>query len=173
MPSSRDEVALERALVFLYRQWELLGYQSGEFYEMLRRGCNKNQGGMAAAQAVLRENKTGVFVFLKKRRKLALSIEHLVLRPRWAHLFTEADRRMAEEKLREAPLGFDQIYMSPKPKVPEFQTCAVEVRGTGTEFKENVARIKQDLAHEGWEFIRLSEPTNGVPRLLFKRPNST
>ena len=172
MPSLHDEADLERALFFLYRQWELLGYRAVEFYEMFAPCCRGYKGGILAVQAVLRENEIGGFEFLKKRRKLSLSVENLVLRPRWAYLFTEADRRLAQQKLGETQPECDRIWVSTKPNTPEFQSCAVEVRGTGTEFKQNVEKIKHDLAREGWEFIKLSHPRNSVPTLLFRRPIS-
>jgi hypothetical protein len=99
MPSPRNEVDLQRALLFLCRQWELLGYHAESFYHMLIPGGDSYKGALAAVQAGLQNSEADGFEFLKKRRKLALSVEQLVLRPTWVHLFTEADRLLAQQKL--------------------------------------------------------------------------
>jgi hypothetical protein len=99
MPAPHNEADLERALLFLCRQWELLGYRAEDFYKLFRPGGESYKGGVAAVQAVLQNSQADGFEFLKRRRKLALSVEQLVLRPAWAHLFTEADRLLAQQKL--------------------------------------------------------------------------
>jgi hypothetical protein len=99
MPTPRNEADLERALLFLCRQWELLGYRAEDFYQLFMPGGDSYKGGVAAVQAGLRDSEADGFEFLKDRGKLGLSVEQLVLRPTWAHLFTEGDRLLARRKL--------------------------------------------------------------------------
>jgi hypothetical protein len=99
MPTPHNEADLERALLFLGRQWELLGYRAEDFYQLFMPGGDSYKGGVAAVQAGLRDSEADGFEFLKDRGKLGLSVEELVLRPAWAHLFTEADRFLAQQKL--------------------------------------------------------------------------
>ena len=66
---------------------------------MFMSGFASYKGGVAADQADLQNSEADGFEFLKKRRKLALWVEHLVLRPTWVHLFTEADGLLAQQKL--------------------------------------------------------------------------
>src|ERR1700690_3867761 len=99
MPTPRNEADLERALLFLCRQWELLGYRAEDFYQLFMAGGESYKGGVAAVQVGLRDSEADGFEFLKDRGKLGLSVEELVLRPAWAHLFTEGDRLLAQQKL--------------------------------------------------------------------------
>jgi hypothetical protein len=99
MPTPHNEADLERALLFLCRQWEVLGYRAEDFYQLFMPGSESYKGAVAAVQAGLQNSKADGFEFLKRRRKLGLSVEQLVLRPAWAHLFTVADRLLAQQKL--------------------------------------------------------------------------
>jgi hypothetical protein len=99
MPTPRNEADLERAVLFLCRQWEILGYRAEDFCQWFMTGGDSYKGGVAAVQAGLRDSEADGFEFLKDRGKLGLSLEQLVLRPAWAHLFTAGDRLLARRKL--------------------------------------------------------------------------
>jgi len=51
---------------------------------------------------------------------------------------------------------------------PEVEQCAVKVEGSGT-FEQNVNQIKKTFAEQGWHFVRLMQPLNDEPKLLFSR----
>jgi len=97
----RNEMDLERALGFLYQQWKLLGYRPLGFYRMLVPDSRHYRGGVFAVQSTLRKSGASGFEFLRSRGKLAFSIECLVLRETWSHLFTDDDKRIALERLSE------------------------------------------------------------------------
>jgi len=61
------------------------------------------KGGITAVQYELRKTKRGSFEFLKSRGKLAFSIERLVIKETWSHLFTDDDRCIAARKVDEGP----------------------------------------------------------------------
>ena len=45
--------------------------------------------------------------------------------------------------------------------------CVVKVEGRGS-FAENVARIRNTMAGEGWTFLELVYPMNDAPTMFFK-----
>jgi hypothetical protein len=99
MDNLHDEADLERALWFLYQQWRLLGYQHTEFYRLFSPDCAQYKGGIAAVQFELRQSRAASLEFLHRRGKLAFSIERLVLRETWIHLFGDEDKDIARERL--------------------------------------------------------------------------
>lgn len=101
MATPHDEADLERALAFLYQQWKLLGYESRSFYCLFMPESKRYKGGIAAVQHELRKTEHSSFEFLKSRGKLAFSIERLVIKETWSHLFTDDDQRIAARKLDE------------------------------------------------------------------------
>jgi len=71
------------------------GYRATRFLQKLRR-----DGGFETARYLLRQ--PGVskgFIGLRKAAKLDLSTEYLVLRPRYASLFSNEERAVARERL--------------------------------------------------------------------------
>jgi hypothetical protein len=94
-----NEADLERALGFLYQQWRLLGYRNMAFYRLFARHCKQYQGGIAAVQSELRTSGAASLEFLQRHDKLAFSIERLVLKGTWSHLFTDDDKRIAQQRL--------------------------------------------------------------------------
>jgi hypothetical protein len=99
MADLHDEADLERALWFLYQQWRLLGYQPTGFYRLFARDCKQYKGGVAAVQLELRSSGPSSLEFLQRVRKDVYSVERLVLRETWGHLFTDDDKRIAEQRL--------------------------------------------------------------------------
>jgi hypothetical protein len=100
-----DQHDLERALAFLYQQWKLLGYRPVRFFRSFTPYCKGYKGGVLAVQIELRRSgpnrKSGgtSFEFLYQRRKEIFSLEYLVLKPTWSHLFTDEDRRIAQDRV--------------------------------------------------------------------------
>ena len=101
MSRQHDEAALELALLDLYEEWGALGYWARRFHQMVSRGRKRYKGGVAAVRGLLAKDQTAGFAFLKKRNRLDLTVEHLVLQPEWHDLFTEEDRNRANMKLNE------------------------------------------------------------------------
>jgi hypothetical protein len=119
------EQDLERALYFLLQQWRL-GQRVERFYQMFTPGEKAYKGGVAAVQCLLRESRPGVFDFLKAKGKLGLSVESLVLRPAWEHLFSNADKAIARLKmldLGDGPVP-DEISCQEKARLIEEYTHA-------------------------------------------------
>jgi hypothetical protein len=94
-----NEADLERALGFLYQQWRLLGYRQIGFYRLFARDCKQYQGGIAAVQFELRRSGATSLEFLHRHNKLAFSVERLVLKETWSHLFTDDDKCIAQQRL--------------------------------------------------------------------------
>ena len=66
----------------------------------------RNQGGVVAARKLLADHKVSEgFLRLVKARRLDLSVEYFVLKPRYAPLFTQEERKVARDRL--ATYGFD------------------------------------------------------------------
>jgi hypothetical protein len=97
--STRNEADLERALWFLYQQWKQVGFRPRGFYEMFTPHCKQYRGGIAAIQTIFRQGTASGFEYLNHRGKRELSIESLVLREAWAHLFNDGDKRIAQQRL--------------------------------------------------------------------------
>lgn len=86
---------LERAMLDDAEQAGTLGYNPTRFNMMVRR-----EGGLAAAQKLLRLGPIPEgFWTLRQLGRLDLSLERLVLRPRWRPLFTDEEIEVARERL--------------------------------------------------------------------------
>ncbi len=57
-------------------------------------------GGIETARRLLPQMSEG-FATLWQRRRLDLTVEHLILEPRWQDLFNDAERDLARCRLRE------------------------------------------------------------------------
>ena len=74
-----------------------VGYNANYFLRMV-----SDLGGLAAAQRLLHSpTVSDGFTTLWERNRLHLSVEALVLQPRFRDLFTEQDRDLARERLSE------------------------------------------------------------------------
>lgn len=89
-------------MVDIYRRTgEAFDYWPNYFLRMVR-----NEGGVAAARKLLGDGKVSEgFLRLVKARRLDLSVEYFVLKPRYAALFTPEERKIARDRL--ATYGFD------------------------------------------------------------------
>jgi len=97
--STHNQADLERALWFLYQQWTAVGFRPRSFYRMFTPHTKQYRGGVAAVQTILRDDGASGFEFLKHRGKRQLSVESLVVREAWAHLFSDCDKRIAQQRL--------------------------------------------------------------------------
>ena len=93
---------LDGEMVDIYRRTgEAFDYWPNYFLRMVR-----NQGGVVAARKLLADRKVSEgYLRLVKARRLDLSVEYLVLKPRYAQLFTPEERKVARDRL--ATYGFD------------------------------------------------------------------
>ena len=99
---STDEI-LSTAMEAMYRRaGEATGYWGNYFLREVR-----SKGGLATAKRLLRSQPTGTvskgFQALIDAHRTDLSLEALVLRPQFAHLFTAAEKAEAKRRLASAP----------------------------------------------------------------------
>jgi hypothetical protein len=89
-------------MVDIYRRTgEAFDYWPNYFLRMVR-----NEGGVVAARKLLRDHKVSEgFLRLVKARRLDLSVEYFVIKPRYASLFTPEERKVARDRL--GTYGFD------------------------------------------------------------------
>lgn len=78
-----------------HRAKEEIGYNAMRFLQMLQK-----HGGVETARRLLPEMSDG-FVTLWEKRRLDLTVEYLVLQPRWDALFTDDERELARQRLRD------------------------------------------------------------------------
>lgn len=90
------------AMLDICRQAKRIGYRPGRFQQMIL-----DKGGLRTAQDLLVRSRASAegFTTLWELGRLDLSMEALVLRERWAALFTDAERAEASRRLRE--MGFE------------------------------------------------------------------
>ena len=98
MPNVYNEHALEYALEDLYQQWGQMGFWAKRLHQKFSSGRAKYVGGIAAVRSVLR-TKTGGFAFLVEHDRLNLSVEPLILKQEWKHLFCGEDLALARHRL--------------------------------------------------------------------------
>ena len=79
----------------IYVQAKQAGYVATRFHQMLA-----EHGGVETARHLLPQMSDG-FTELWRRNRLDLTVEALVLQPRWASLFSENERGMARNRLKE------------------------------------------------------------------------
>lgn len=89
-------------MVDIYRRTgEAFDYWPNYFLRMVRQ-----EGGVASARKLLGDGKVSEgFLRLVRARRLDLSVEYFVLKPRYAMLFTQDERKVARDRL--ATYGFD------------------------------------------------------------------
>jgi hypothetical protein len=75
------------------------GYRPTRFLEMLQK-----HGGVETARRLLPQVSDG-FVQLWQRRRLDLTVEAVILDSRWKPLFTDSERDIAHERLRECGMN--------------------------------------------------------------------
>ena len=90
------ESDFEKRMYQIYRDAAKVKYFAGYFHGMLQ-----DRGGLATAQHCLGSQTDG-FTTLWELGKLDLSVEFVVLQPRWAPLFTDDERATARRRLLDA-----------------------------------------------------------------------
>lgn len=99
VPIKRDPKALERdfsaALRDIYAQCDALGYRPTGMLQMMER-----LGGIDTARRLLTLPPSDGFGRLALMGRLDLTVEMLVLEPRWGDVFTDDERRTAKRRLR-------------------------------------------------------------------------
>lgn len=97
------ELAFHEAMRDLYKRALKCGYRATRFLQMV-----EERGGVSAARDML--HKPGLpdgLTRLYEMKKLCLSMEYLVLQPRWAPLFTEEERQLARKSLEKLDFPLD------------------------------------------------------------------
>ena len=80
-----------------------LGYNASRYFQMLA-----NDGALhTATTLVLAKDFSQGMTFLWKNKRLDLSVEALVINPKWASLFSTEVREAAKRKLRQ--LGYTKV----------------------------------------------------------------
>jgi hypothetical protein len=94
--AAKSAAKFDAEMVDIYRKTgEAFGYWPNYFLRMVR-----NEGGVATAKRLLADRQVSAgFRKLVKARRLDLSVEYHVLRPRYAPLFTREERTVARERL--------------------------------------------------------------------------
>lgn len=85
----------DHAMMQIYVQAkQQAGYAATRFHQMLI-----EHGGLETARRLLPQMSDG-FTELYRRGRLDLTVEALVLKPKWRDLFSEEERKMARERLQ-------------------------------------------------------------------------
>jgi len=101
-----SEAAFHEELVSLYRRTgEATGYWPSRFLQAVRRN-----GGLIYAKRLLEPQRvhSGFGILIEKRR-IDLSVESVVIDPRFRSLFTESELAVAQRRLDEAPLSASPV----------------------------------------------------------------
>jgi len=96
-----NEAALERVLEDLYQEWGRMGFWAKRLHQKFTPGRKRYIGGIASVRSVLMSRTDG-FAFLKEHNSLRISVESLILEPRWKELFCDNDRELAQNRLDRA-----------------------------------------------------------------------
>jgi len=84
------------AMVNLYKEAAKIGYRATQFIHMVN-----DNGGVETAHLLLAKDPTDGFTNLWERKRLDLSVEALVLKPKFVPLFDEVERENARKRLAE------------------------------------------------------------------------
>lgn len=96
-PTPADLRAFDEAMHQIYvRAKSEVGYTASRFHQMLQ-----EHGGVETAHRLLPDMSDG-FAKLWEKKRLDLTVEFLVLEPRWHSLFTDAEREVARARLRDS-----------------------------------------------------------------------
>ena len=100
MAASRDLVRdFDLAMMQIYVQAKQeAGYTATRFHQML-----DEHGGVETARRLLPRTSDG-FTELWRRRRLDLTVETLVLDPKWDDLFSDEERQMARDRLSDCEM---------------------------------------------------------------------
>ena len=107
--STKTESQFDEAMLDIYRRAKAeAGYTATRFLSMV-----VDHGGLKTAQYLLRAAKVSEgYTALYERGRLDLTVEAMILRPEWQALFSDVERRIAVDRLRE----YD--YLASLPDIP-------------------------------------------------------
>ena len=91
------EKELENALMELYEKWKGFMRPKNRFLQMLRR-----EGPVGTVKHLLTGAPSSGFDDLVKAKQLQLTVEWLVLHPKWLPLFTDGELDVARKRVRNA-----------------------------------------------------------------------
>ena len=94
-----NEPDLERELLRLYEEGKRIGYKAGRFYQMFMPHCPQYVGGIETVRRIVSKGRSAGFNFAVEHHRLDLLVEHLVLDPKWQHLFAADIQSKARENL--------------------------------------------------------------------------
>jgi hypothetical protein len=102
------EGQFHEAMLEIYRRAKSdAGYNATRFLGMV-----SEQGGYQAARTLIHASTVSDgYTALWERKHLELTVEALILKPKWHELFSEAERRIARERLAE--YGYDVTKVLP------------------------------------------------------------
>lgn len=89
------EKELEDALMELYEKWKRFMRPKNRFLQMLRR-----EGPVGTVKHLLAGSPSSGFDDLVKAEQLQLTVEWLVLHPKWLSLFTDGELDVARKRVR-------------------------------------------------------------------------
>lgn len=97
MPTA-TETAFHQAMLTIYKRAKReCHYNATRFLQMVT-----ERGGLETARILLRAGSVSEgYVALWERGRLDLSVEAVILQPAWQELFSDADREIAQSRLRE------------------------------------------------------------------------
>ena len=94
--AATGEKSFERAMLDIYDQAKAFGYRPTAFRKMVA-----DHGGVEAARRLIRGSATSGFEKLWENKRLDLSVEALVLDPKWRMLFTSDECDLARRRLKQ------------------------------------------------------------------------
>jgi len=99
-----EEAIFHKAMLEIHKRAKSeANYNATRFFQMVA-----DQGGIDAARMLLHSSTVSDgYTALWERGRLDLTVEHLVLQPRWESLFTEEERHIARSRLKE--YGFETV----------------------------------------------------------------
>ncbi len=95
---SELELAFHSEMVHLYKRTkEEVGYNATRFLSMI----TENPGAATAHALINAPTVSEGYTALWERKRLDLTIECVILEPRWRDLFSETERQIARKRLRD------------------------------------------------------------------------
>ena len=104
MPTLKEE--FHQAMINIYnRAKDECNYMAAHLIQMINEA-----GGLKAAKELLHNNFTVGFETLSEMNRLDISVEWLILDPKWVELFTEEEILIAKERLLNHGFDLSQLF---------------------------------------------------------------
>lgn len=127
------EIMLYKEMLNIYQEALKIGYSASKFKQMVA-----NQGGYKVAKTLLHsKNLSNGFLTLKELERLDLTVEALILNPMYQELFTEEERDIARDRLkqfgykgleREFEYTIEIPVLEPKSRTREYNSYKDSIR---------------------------------------------